>query len=120
MKNLAIIVHDLSCSSEFSVEKLLFWLAPLKAERFGIIPVFEVNTLEQFSLMVNSYEIENAIISNSKLIEQLYSKDISEVQYQIHATSYLGKELKLLLAPNNEDVVWHLMEQSLDRFEELL
>ncbi len=120
MKNLAIVVHDLSASSDFSVEKMLFWLGPLKAERFGIIPIFEAKTVEQLALVMNLHEVYNVIISNSYLVEKLTDCDTDAVAYQIRSETYAGTERNFLLLPNNEDVEWRLLEPALDRFEELL
>ncbi len=119
MKNLAIIVHDLTPASEFSVEKMLMWLKPLKVENLGAIPIFQANTIEEFALVVNLYDLENIVISNSKLIELFYRRSIEQVEYQIHTISYLGKQFNILILPDNEDVVWDLAEESFDRFEEL-
>jgi hypothetical protein len=118
--NLAIFVHDLSPASDFSVEKMMLWLGPLKADRFGVIPIFEAKTINDLALAVNQYQIDNLIIASSYLIEELTETRSEAVEYTIRSQNHLGIERNVLLLPNNEDVEWIRLEPALDRFEELL
>lgn len=118
--NLVIVVNDLSPQSEFSVEKMLLWLGPLKVDRFGIIPIFGAKTVNELAYIVNTYGVENFILASSYLVEELSEHRIEAVQYQIRSEQWAGLELNALLLPDVEDVEWRKLEPALDLFKELL
>jgi hypothetical protein len=118
--NLVFVVNDLSPQREFSIEKLLLWLGPLKPERFGSIVVFEARTIQELALIMNQYEVENIVLASNYLVEKLGDNHIQCLEYQIRSEVWVGMQRNALLLPDVEDVQWSKLEPALDRFEELL
>lgn len=117
--NLAIVVNDLSAASNLSHEALMMWLAPLKVESLGAIPIFQADNATELGYLIGFYGIENLVISHSRLIESLEGVPIEDLAYQIRSRLIVNA-VNALYLPDNEDVEWNRLELALDRFEELL